>query len=157
MIDLSTLAAQETAQIPLTHPATRQEIPGVAIVMYGPGSAQYVQARARCQAAIIKLGVSGDVDPAEADKHAVQLLVDLTVRMKGLERDGKPIDTPEQIRAVYSDPAFGWLREQADKGAVNWANFLPQASTGSPSIHVSLDGDGPPYPVAKPRVLKPTP
>lgn len=156
MLDLSTLAAQETAEIPLVHPATRQEIPGVAIVMYGPGSAQYVQARARCQAAIIKLGASGDPDPTEADAHAVQLLVDLTVRMKGLEREGSPIDTPAQIKAVYSDPAFGWLREQADRGAVNWANFLPQASTGSPSTPVSLAGGGPPYPAAKPRVLKPT-
>jgi hypothetical protein len=155
MLDLSTLAAQETAEIPLVHPATRQEIPGVAVVMYGPGSAQYVQARARCQAAIIKLGASSDPDPTEADAHAVQLLVDLTLRMKGLERDGAPIDTPAQIKAIYSDPAFGWLREQADRGAVNWANFLPRASTGSPPTPASLVGDEQPRTAAKPRVLNP--
>lgn len=155
MIDLSTLAAQETAEIPLVHPATRQKIPSVAIVMYGPGSTQYVQARARCQAALVKLGAAGEADPTEADKHAVQLLVDLTVRMKGLERDGAPIETPEQIRAIYSDRAFGWLREQADRGAVDWANFLPRASTGSPSTPVSSAGGELPAPAPKPRVLAP--
>lgn len=157
MLDLSTLAAKETAEIPLTHPASGEPIPGVSLVMYGPGSERYVKARAKLNATIVRIGRQENPSEDEAREAGVGMLTEITSHMVGLELEGAPVNTPEQIRRVYADPAFGWLKEQADRGAGNWANFLPQASIGSPSTPANALGSEQPPTAPKPRVLSPKP
>lgn len=130
MFDINTLAAKETTELQLRHPATDEPLfadeaktKPVAIVIYGTSSKKYRDAVSAMQNRQLKRGkktVSAEVMREEG----VELLVACSDKAINLALDGQPVDNAEAFRKLYTDPSYGWLKDQVDSALAEVSNFL---------------------------------
>lgn len=110
----------------------------VGIDLYGPGSDEAAEVESRQSARSVKRAQDNDnkfaFPPLELQRaEALEDLMSLTAGFRNIEHDGadgQPLTGTDLYRAVYSDPAFGWIKVQAFKFSADWGKFLP-GSTGS--------------------------
>ncbi len=128
MFDLSTIAAAETGVLHLRDGADNllyaADGSPVTITIYGPGSKPYAAAKSVQQTRMIaKLNRKGGVEetPEVSKKHEAEFLVTITAEMSGVEYKG--LQGKELFRAIYSSPELGFVSEQVNKFAGDWANF----------------------------------
>jgi hypothetical protein len=106
----------------------------VTISLYGPGSKVYRQAIADMQDRMLKRGKKQPSAAAMREEN-VQLLVACSFNSENLVRpvkdeDGnevyKPVRSAADFKAVYDNPAFGWLKDQVSAAMDDVSNFLEQ-------------------------------
>jgi hypothetical protein len=110
----------------------------VGIELFGPGSQEFAQVEERQSARALRRMQENDnkialapIDTRRAE--AAEDLVTLTARFHHIEHDGpdgRPLSGLDLHSAVYSDPKFGWIKEQATKFVGDWGKFTP-GSAGS--------------------------
>jgi len=130
--DLSSLALKDTTNLQLRHPvsdellwADKDEEKPVAISLYGTSSKQYRNAINAMQNRALKRGKK-QPKAEEIREEGIELLVACSDKAVNLTHNGKAVETPESFRALYSDPAYSWLKEQVDAGLGDTSNFLGQ-------------------------------
>lgn len=127
--DLSKLAKHDTATVQLRHPATDELLydgddttKPVQIEVYGTSSKQYRTALTAMQNTRLKRGKK--VMSAEQIRdESIDLLVTCSIRGINLEYNGAPLEG-ETFRALYSDPAYDWLKDQVDEAIGDTTAFL---------------------------------
>ena len=110
----------------------------VGIDLYGPGSDEAAEVESRSSARAVKRMQDNDnkisFPPIEEQRaQSLEDLMSLTAVFRNIEHDGpdgQPLSGKDLYRAVYADPAFGWIKVQAFKFQADWGKFLP-GSTGS--------------------------
>lgn len=122
--DVGVLEVQNAAR---TGPLLRGGKP-VTIEVYGPGSAQAVEADHKAgRAAQERLArvMRGKPDPKEADKADQEMVDKLALRTRAI--NNFPI--PGGARALYSNPKLGYITKQVIRYADDEANFAKASST----------------------------
>ncbi|WP_347271821.1 hypothetical protein [Rhizorhabdus histidinilytica] len=104
----------------------------VAIELHGPGSAPYNKAQAAAQNKMLeRMRRKGKAQLTAEEQRAEQVdrLVACTVAFHHIEHPAYPGATGETLfRAVYSDPALGFIRDQALEFIGDWGNFTPSSN-----------------------------
>lgn len=130
MFNLDNLALKDTTELTLRHPVTDESLAdsdgnAVGIILYGTSSKQYRNAITAMQNRALKRGKK----QASAEllrEESVKLLVACSEKGVNLAYKGKPVDTPEAFEALYSDPAYSWLKDQVDTALGDVSAFLEQ-------------------------------
>jgi hypothetical protein len=130
MFNLDSLSLKDTVELQLRHPVTdellfadEEKKEQVAIVLYGTSSAQYRNAVTAMQNRQLKRGKK-QVSAEVMREEGIDLLVACSEKAINLSYKGKPVDNDASFRELYSDPAFGWLKDQVDQGLGDTSNFL---------------------------------
>lgn len=135
MFDISTKAAAETFDVPINDPATGEPVIGeggqaCSVTVYGPGTRQYAAAQSAANnKAIKRLRSKGKTDttPEEDEAAKASFLSAITVSFNAFSYKGMP-DERETFRALYADRSLGWITDQVNAGAGDWANFSKGSS-----------------------------
>lgn len=137
-------AAERGVQIDILHPSTGLPL-GIRFTILGTDSAVYKGAVRRQQERNLEMAKKQrrlQLTPEMQEADALEVLTACTV---GWERDvtdeqgvatgaepaievneGEFLPcTPENVRRIYTDPGFSWLREQVDREIGDRRNFLP--------------------------------
>jgi hypothetical protein len=128
-VDLSALEASDTATLEVNaltgEPMVFNGTP-VTVVLYGPGSEQAIKAQAKADAgeqakafAAIRGKPSKDT-PDAARRARAERLAACTESITGLPI--APLD-------VYLNPKLGYITNQVERFAGDWANFLPRPAS----------------------------
>lgn len=128
--NLDTLAFKDTTELQLVHPVNEQPLfadkeqnKPVAIALYGTSSKQYRNAISGMQNRQLRRGKK--VATAEQlREESINLLVACSDKAINLTYKDAPVDNDEAFRALYSDPAYSWLKDQVDSALGDPANFL---------------------------------
>lgn len=141
MFDLQTAEAQETSVLPLkdaqgelmhAKDAGGQELP-VTVVVYGPGSDQYQKAQLRAQRRAMQMfkkkgAKAADSRTAEERRSDdADLLADITVSFGNLTYKG--LEGRALALAIYQNPKLGFIADQVNSHAGDWANFTSAAQS----------------------------
>jgi len=98
----------------------------VRIEIYGPGSDEYANAQQAANRRMLAMAKEGQDlqarSPEERARDVADLLASITVGVEGIDLEGRPLVD------LYADPACGYIREQVNAFAADWANF----SNGAP-------------------------
>ena len=136
-LNLSKFATKDSDALHLRNPATDEllydevanadgsvtKLP-VEIVVNGPSSPAYRNAITAMQNRMIKRGKQKQSAEAMREE-GIDLLVACSVKANNLVLpDGSPIDNDAAFKKLYSDPQFGWLKDQVDAGLGDVSNFL---------------------------------
>lgn len=129
MFSLDSLALKDTTELQLVHPLTEEPLfdgeKPVAIVLYGTSSKQYRNAITAMQNRQLRRQKKA----ATAEllrEESVNLLVACSAKALNFTYNDAPVDDAESFRALYSDPAFSWLKDQVDSALGDVSNFLGQ-------------------------------
>jgi hypothetical protein len=116
-LDLDATEYSETAEVTIAHPTNGMPTT-MKFIVAGADSAVYMaydRAATDRRLAAAQQGIRG-MDAATIEKEAVEILVTCTLGWKGVTRGGKDWPfSPENVRALYTDPKFRWLRNQVDR------------------------------------------
>jgi hypothetical protein len=141
MFDLQTAEAQETSVLHLkdvqgelmhAKDAAGQELP-VTVVVYGPGSDQYQKAQLRAQRRAMQMfkkkgAKAADSRTAEERRgDDADLLADITVSFGNLTYKG--LEGRALALAIYQNPKLGFIADQVNSHAGDWANFTSAAQS----------------------------
>lgn len=131
-VDLSNLStarkADTGAVLEVLHPIDDTKL-GITITLVGQDS-EIHRAFVNRQANKLRQKITpgrGYMPPSiEKDQEqATELLVACTLGWEGMAMGGKDYPfSPDNARALYSDPGYAWLREQVDRFIADRANFL---------------------------------
>lgn len=104
----------------------------VQIFVYGPGSDPYRQAQSRAQRRVMALAKKGrraleERTEEERAKDNADLLADITHSVLGIDLEGRSVR--DAMYELYLNPRAGWLKEQVNEFAADWANFSGTAPT----------------------------
>ena len=131
-MDLSQIEVPDTATIHIEHPTlgklyTEDKQP-CEIVVYGPASDKAMAWKRRATKIAterLSKGLKGFARTSPSELEAVELerLVTLTADVHNIELGGEKI-TAANVRNLYSDPKFGWLRDQVAEKLGSWEDFL---------------------------------
>lgn len=135
MFDISAKAVVETADIALIDPATGEALLGAegqpcSVTVYGPGSRQFAAAQSiASNKAVKRLQAKGKTDttPEEDDASRAAFLSAITVSFNAFDYKGLHQER-ETFRALYLDRSLGWITDQVNRGAGDWANFSKGSS-----------------------------
>lgn len=133
MADLSKLntatISEEGAELDVLHPVENTPI-GVKIVLAGRDSdrfQKFVRRQTNKRTAKWRPGQKLTFTAEEQELEKVELLVACTISWKGVSMNGKELPcTPENARALYSNPGYSWLVEQIDEFVGDREHFLPK-------------------------------
>lgn len=140
-LDSIALATDEPATLILKSPETGEPIYDKAgtpasIVMLGKDSSVAKRLeRGVAQKFLDKRG-RGKTRAEEIEASGVELLTALTKSWHLVNFEGEVIDyecTPANARALYSNAAFAWIKDQADEFAGDRASFLKSSASSSSS------------------------
>lgn len=129
-MDFKTLAAEETCVLHLRDGADALLYEGgdkakpVTVTLYGPGTRAYAKATAdRSNRIVDRLRKKGKADqtPEETAQEQAEFLAACTQSMAYVEMGD--LQGEALFRAVYAEPAIGFIAEQAGKHLGDWANF----------------------------------
>jgi hypothetical protein len=104
----------------------------VTATCFGPGSKiwQVADANKRRKAMRRVRENNGKLEAAADDtEDTIEFLCAITKRFNGLEIEGEA----DQVRAIYSNPLLGYIRDQFADKTRNWENFT-QASRSNTSF-----------------------
>ena len=111
-------------------PGEKVEKLPVRITVYGPGSTVNANAQQDAKRRLLAWAKDGgdlqSRDPAERAADVAEVLAAITAGVDGIDLEGKPLG--EAMRDFYADPACGYIVEQVNAFAADWANF----SNGAP-------------------------
>lgn len=132
-LNLATLALKSDATfVHLRHPATDELLYAdeakkepVGIYVYGTASKQYRNAITAMQNRTLKLG-KNKTSVERMREEAVELLVAVTEKAANLEYNDEKLESAQDFRDLYSDAAFGWLKDQVDAALGDASAFLSQ-------------------------------
>lgn len=102
----------------------------VVAVIYGPGSKQWAKVQQRKNNA----GIDRLKKKGKADQTAAESLEERAENLAGITKEFRNLAYGElqgeaMIKAVYLDPLIGYIADQVDRFANDWANFsMPSAS-----------------------------
>lgn len=133
-MDITQQAVNETSELhlcdatgePLYDGEGEQKRP-VTVVLYGPGSKQYVRAQAAQNRRVLEAFRAKGRKADTSREDNAQFLADCTVEFRRLEYGG--LEGVELAKAVYADASIGFIAEQVSKHLGDWANF----TKGSPT------------------------
>ncbi|MDM0011987.1 hypothetical protein QTH87_05980 [Variovorax sp. J22P168] len=134
-LNLKTLAARNTSTFQLLdgndEPLFAPDAQGnpdatkpVRVTVYGPGSKEYQRVQANAQNRLVeRMRKRGKAAPSadERLRDQAEQLADLTVAFENLEYDG--LQGRDLALAIYGDGSLGFITEQVNKHAADWANF----------------------------------
>lgn len=135
-MDITTIAAGETFDVEIMDPRTGEPLLGednkpCSVTVYGPGSKPFAAARSRASNRTMKrMRQRGKIEttPEEDLAATASFLTEITKSFNNF--DYKAMENgPDAFRALYSDTTLGWLTEQVNAGAGDWANFTKAASS----------------------------
>lgn len=132
--DLSSLALKETFALQLKHPvegyplfADKEEKKPIVINLYGKSSKPYQKAVTAMQSrALRRQAKKAEVTPEQLQSESLAMLEACSESAENLVLDGKPISTSAELRALYENPKFSWIRDQVDESLGDLSNFLSQ-------------------------------
>lgn len=141
-INALTKLAAEISDIPVKNmdgsPMLDEANNAVTATMFSPGAKIWQVAHAaRRRKTMKKVRENGGKMEAVADdtEETVDFLCAVTKRFNGIEIP----DAPDQVRAIYSHPQLGYIRDQMEVAATNWENFIAASKavslSGSDSSH----------------------
>lgn len=132
MFNLDTLALKDTTELQLRHPVTdeplfadKEQTKPVAISLFGTSSKQYRNAITAMQNRQLRRGKKA-VSAETLREESISLLVACSDKAINLTYKGAPLDNEDAFRALYSDPAYSWLKDQVDTALGEVSNFLEQ-------------------------------
>lgn len=139
MFDVSTVQVADTTEITINHPTTGEPFlvdtpegkKPMIVVAYGPGSKAFKAAQAVSQKtymATFHRGKSRET-PEQQEARSAAFLSACTAEYRHFSYKGMPANERETFRALYLDPAMGWLTEQVNAEMGDWANFTRAAPT----------------------------
>lgn len=135
-MDIATLRAADTFAMPVKgvrgEPIVAADGTPCAVVVYGPGSRQYVAAQsASSDRMVARVRANGGKAPAmTADEQLAEtaaFLADCTASFNGFNYQGGA--DRAAFAACYADPGMGWLTRQVDAAIGDWRNFTPASPT----------------------------
>jgi hypothetical protein len=126
MINLATKRVSETSKLQLKD-ADGADMAGAFVVVYGRGSKQYREFEAQKQSAMLEQMASSQdgkvkMTAAQLNSQKIDRLVACTAEFIGVELDG--LKGQELSRAIYADPALGYLADQVSDYMDKWSNFM---------------------------------
>lgn len=105
----------------------------VIVTVYGPGSEQYRKAQLAAKQRILELlRQGGDAarprNLTDEERHAdgAELLADLVADITGFDFEGQT--QREFLRGLFADPSCGYITDQVNSFAGDWANFCRGAA-----------------------------
>lgn len=105
----------------------------VIVTIYGPGSEQHRKAQQAARQRILELlRQSGDGarprDLSDEERHAdgAELLADMVADITGFDFEGQT--QREFLRGLFADPSCGYITDQVNSFAGDWANFYKGAA-----------------------------
>lgn len=130
--DLSSLAFKETFALHLKHPldgtllyADDAQSKPIVINLYGKASKQYQRAVTAMQSrALRRQAKKTEATPEMLQSEALSLLEACSESAENLTLNGKEVKTKEDLRALYEDPRFSWIKDQVDENLSEASNFL---------------------------------
>lgn len=130
--NLDTLALKETTELQLVHPVNEQPLfadkeqnKAVAVALYGTSSKQYRNAITAMQNRQLRRGKK-TATAEQLREESVNLLVACSDKAINFTYNDAPVEDADAFRALYSDPAFSWLKDQVDAALGDPSNFLKQ-------------------------------
>ena len=131
MFNLDSLSLKDSVSYHVRHPVTDELLYGsdgldnpVEIELYGTSSKTYRIAISAMQNRALKRGKK-QATAENLKEEGIELLVACSVKANNLSYAGNPIKDEVAFRALYSDPAFSWLKDQVDAALGDNSNFLP--------------------------------
>jgi len=139
MFDVSTVQVADTTEITINHPRTGEPFmvdtaegkKPMTVVVHGPGSKAFKAAQAVSQktySATFHRGKSRET-PEQQEARNATFLSACTIEFRNFSYKGMAANDRETFRALYLDPAMGWLTEQVNAEMGDWANFTQAAPT----------------------------
>ncbi|MBB4858259.1 hypothetical protein HNO88_001578 [Novosphingobium chloroacetimidivorans] len=117
-------------------PMTDDNGNAVTATVFGPGTKIWTVADATRRRKAIKRSreANGKFEAAlnNEDEDSIDFLCAITKRFNNLEFDGVHGDQ-ETVRAVYSDPLLGFIRDHMEADTKNWENFMKASQANSNS------------------------
>ncbi|WP_313434368.1 hypothetical protein [Novosphingobium sp.] len=143
--DVSDLPVKNADGSPLRDPETGAPI---TATVFGPGTKIWQAANATKQRKAVKRSreANGKFEAALdfKEEDTIEFLCAITKRFNGLdgedEQGNKIQDERENVRAVYSDPLLGFIRDHMQDDASSWENFMKASQSLSSSGSVSSPG-----------------
>lgn len=115
----------------------------VTATVFGPGTKIWQVANATMRRVALKRTreAGGKIEAAfdGEDDDKVEFLCAITKRFNNLTIDGVEGDR-EIVRAVYSDPRLGFIRDHMETDTKNWGNFMKASQALSSSGSASSPG-----------------
>lgn len=136
-MDIASLRAADTFPMPVKGPSGQPVITAsgapACVVVYGPGSRQYVAAQsASSDRMVARVRAAGGKSPAptvdEQLAETAAFLADCTAEFVGFTYEGG--SDRKAFAACYADPAMGWLTNQVNAAIADWRNFMPASPAG---------------------------
>lgn len=126
-MELNEYQAPETTEVHIRHPIKGPLYEGdkpVTITVYGPASDVYAESMRVYRKRLLKHGGKINKIPMDViDAADNERLATLTESVSGLTLDGDKI-TPKNVRKLYDDNRFGWIKEQVLEKLSGWEDFL---------------------------------
>jgi hypothetical protein len=131
MLNIATLAVAATAALHLKSADGEALYDGdkpVRIVVHGPGSRAYGVVEGRQTARAVKRmnENEGKVTTGTTEERRAETAEDLaaiTIAFEGFTYGDGKLQGEELFRAVYADPALGFITKQVTKFVGDWSNF----------------------------------
>lgn len=123
----------------------RDQETGVAVTatVFGPGTKIWQVAHATRRRKALKRSreANGKLEAVldNEEEDVVEFLCAITKRFNNLEFEGVHGDR-ETVRAVYSDPLLGFIRDHMEVDTKNWENFMKASQSLSNSGHDNSPG-----------------
>lgn len=121
-------------------PMLQEDGQPVTATMFGPGSKIWQAADAAMRRKTMRRvrENGGKIEAAAADdtEDRVEFLCAVTKRFNGIEIP----DEAEQVRAIYSNPLLGFIRDHLYDDGRNWENFTKPSKAHSASTPVNSAG-----------------
>lgn len=158
MFDIRKIAIGATGKMPVLdvdgNPVLDEKKKPLTITFFGPGSREFVRAKAEIQNEVMeeiqaeadaakeaeknkkkggKPEPKPEVDLESAHRRTAKLLAKVTVSLDGFEYPGGP-------EALYMDPTLGHITEAANSWVVNRGNFKPSSASSSASTSDTQPG-----------------
>lgn len=142
-VNALTKLAAEISDIPVKNmdgsPMLDENNEPVTATMFSPGSKIWQVANASKRRKTMKRvrENNGKLEAVADDtEDTIDFLCAVTKRFNGLEIP----DEADQVRAIYSHPALGYIRDQMEAAALNWENFTQASKTPASSTPNNFAG-----------------
>lgn len=132
-MDISSRAVADTFDMEVIDPRTNDVLLNdkgepCTITLHGPGSRAFKAAQSAASNRLLermKRKGKATATPEEDDAARASFLTAITVRLNGFDYRGATDEAA--IRAMYLDGGLGWIAEQVNTAAGDWANFSQAA------------------------------
>jgi hypothetical protein len=130
MFDLNDLSMKDTFEVHLRNPATDELLyfkddvmKPCTITMYSKASKVYRKAVTEYQNRLLKQGRNAKQTAEKLREDSLELALVQTVAVNNIPFGDKEL-TLADLRSVYADPKFIWIREQIEEASEDVSNFL---------------------------------